>query len=96
MPSRHPAWYINSLSQDYYGTDVPALLAKINRLEAGIRSRNEYILRRDVETSELRRRHDKLQSNYDKLRTDYSTVFDAYERVREVLKEERRRWRWSH
>ena len=89
MPNRVPIWYVNQLSQDYYGTDVPTLRAKVERLERQLRARGEQLLRQDVELSDLRRR-------YNKLHLDYDTVHGAYQRAAEMLREERRRWRRHH
>ncbi|KAK5120093.1 hypothetical protein LTR85_006574 [Meristemomyces frigidus] len=82
----HSSWYINQLSQDRYGTDVPTLFDEVDRLNRKLKHRTEELLRKDREIRELRGRHEKLKSSY-------RTVYDAYERAVEALNHERRRWR---
>lgn len=81
----HTSRYINELSQDRYGTDVPTLRTEIIRLERNLRHRTEELLRRDRELDDLKRRHNKL-------RNDYDTVFNAYDRALDLLRDGRRRW----
>ncbi|KAK4550599.1 hypothetical protein LTR36_000178 [Oleoguttula mirabilis] len=86
MPMYQSSWYINQVSQDRYGTDVPTLLDEVDRLNRKLKHRSEDGLRKDRDISELRRR-------YEKLKASYRTVFDAYDRAVEDLKREKRRWR---
>lgn len=80
------SWYINQLSQDRYGTDVPTLWNENEHLKRRLKHRSEDLLRRDRDYRELQRRHEKLRSSY-------RHVFDAYDRAVEALRQERRRWR---
>ena len=85
-PHTQSSWYINQLSQDRWGTDVPTLRRDIDRLERRLRNRSEDLLRRDRELNDLRHRHERLRSNY-------NTIFNAYDRCLDLLRDERRRWR---
>ena len=86
MPTYHSSFHINQLTQERYGTDVPTLWNEIERLDRMLQHRTDELMRRQREHHELRRRYEKLKSNY-------RTVFDAYDRAVEALKDEKRRWR---
>jgi len=86
MPTLQSSWYINQLSQDRYGTDVPTLWNEVGRLNRKLKHRGEDLKRKDREISSLRRR-------YEQLKVNNKTWINAYDRVAEALSEERRRWR---
>ncbi|KAK0333916.1 hypothetical protein LTR91_022965 [Friedmanniomyces endolithicus] len=86
MPTHHPASYINALSRDRYGTDVPTLWSEIERLDRKLKHQRDESIRKDHERQELRRRYEKLQKSY-------RAVWEGYERVVEELRLERGRWR---
>ncbi|EMC96539.1 hypothetical protein BAUCODRAFT_480148 [Baudoinia panamericana UAMH 10762] len=86
MSHGYSSYFINQLSQDRYGTDVPTLWNEIERLNRRLRHKSDALLRKEREYNDLKRRHEKLKSSY-------RIIFDAYDRVVDTLKEERRRWR---
>ncbi|TKA83094.1 hypothetical protein B0A55_00916 [Friedmanniomyces simplex] len=85
-PHHHSASYINTLSRDRYGTDVPTLWGEIARLDRKIQHQHDVLLRKERERHDLKRRYEKLQAGY-------RLVWEAYERTVGALREEKRRWR---
>ena len=79
-------WYVNQVSRNKYGTDVPTLQSEVRRLEREVHDRTRRNLEYNREMNDLRRRHDRLKDNY-------SAVFNAYDRAMDLLQRERRRWR---
>ena len=82
-------WYVDRLSRDRYGTDVPTLNQDVQVLERKLRHASADLFRREKELKELKHRHQTLQSKYD-------TVFDMYDHMKEILRNERRYWRRLH
>lgn len=87
-PRRYESWYINRLTRDRYGTDVPTLQADLERLERRLRQRSDTMMRQQRDYNDLRR-------SYSHLRRSYNRVFGAYERAVGMLRERggRRNWR---
>ena len=85
MP-QYSSWYINQLSKDRYGTDVPTLWNEVERLDWKLRQQSDELRRKNREMGEFRRGHEILKDRY-------RIVFDSYDRAVDALREERRRWR---
>lgn len=87
QPRYQTSWYINQLSQDRYGTDVPTLWHEIEQLERKLKHRSGDAMHYERELKDLRHRHNKLKSKYDQ-------AIGLYERAMDLLKDEKERRRW--
>lgn len=86
MPPYHSSAFINQLSYDRYGTDVPTLWNEVESLKRRLRHRSEDVLRMQQEVHEQKRK-------YEKMRASYKFLSEAYDRALFALKEEKRKWR---
>ncbi|KAK4962647.1 hypothetical protein LTR10_000274 [Elasticomyces elasticus] len=82
---RTPRW-VNGLSRDMYGTDVPTLQKEVEQLRRHIRREHEARVKKELDYVNLKRRLEEMRSSF-------KALFEAYERATRALESEKQRSR---
>ncbi|KAK5702982.1 hypothetical protein LTR97_003928 [Elasticomyces elasticus] len=82
---RTPRW-VNGLSRDMYGTDVPTLQKEVEQLRRHIRREHEARVKKELDYVNLKRRLEEMRSSF-------KALFEAYERATRALESEKLRSR---